>query len=63
MKKNFFKRARGELGDSFSLFRISCENKPQNMATLVQTDFDVFYQFEKMHFYDYMYIFSLTINV
>lgn len=33
------------------------------MATLVQTDFEVFYQFEKMHFYDYMYIFSLTINV
>lgn len=53
-KKSVKKRARGELGDSFSLFRISCENKPQNMAVLLRTDVDIFYQLEKMYFYDYM---------
>lgn len=56
------KQARAELDDSFSLLGMVV--KISHNIWLVWTDFDIFYSFEKkMHFYDYMYIFSLTVNV
>lgn len=59
-KKNISKKqARAELDDSFALLSMVVD-KSQHMARLTLLYFT---HLKKKHFYDYMYIFSLTVNV